>query len=140
MDRGFDRDRGADRGAERGGDRVADRDYSRRDGPRRRSPAGERAPRGGDASPARRDERNGRRARSYSRSPARSPPRRGGDRDRDRSRSPKASDRRGDRDRDFGWYIDDRNERDDFRDFRNNGDHLLIDLSMTPPDNAQKLV
>ena len=80
-DRSHDRDRGS-----------SDRDYPRRDPPRRRSPAGDRPPRAGDASPPRRDERNGRRGRSYSRSPAPrgSPVRRGGE--RDRSRSPKAND------------------------------------------------
>lgn len=124
MDRTHDRDRGSDR------------DYSRRDAPRRRSPAGDRAPRaGGESSPSRRDDRNGRRGRSYSRSPARSPlPRRGGD--RDRSRSPKATDRRGDRDRD---ERDDRDDRDDLRDVRNNGDDLGIQIiSGSSPDGTDK--
>jgi len=97
-------------------DRDGDRDFSRRDGPRRRSPLGDRAPRG-ESSPSRRDDRNGRRGRSYSRSPARSPIRRGGD--RDRSRSPKGSSDRRDRD-----DKDDRDDRDELRDVRNNGDDL----------------
>jgi len=100
-DRGMDRDRG-------------DREYRSRDAPRRRSPIGDRAPRG-ETSPVRRDDRNGRRGRSYSRSPARTPPRRGGG-DRDRSRSPRGSDRRDRDDRD--------DDRDDLRDVRNNGDDL----------------
>jgi len=100
-ERAYDRERGGDR------------DFSRRDPPRRRSPIGDRAPRG-EPSPARRDDRNGRRGRSYSRSPARSPPRRVVD----RSRSPRGGDRRDRDDR------DDRDDKDDLRDVRTNGDDL----------------
>ena len=122
MDRGYDRDRGS-----------SDRDYPRRDPPRRRSP-GDRPSRVGDVSP-RRDERNGRRGRSYSRSPPPrgSPARRA---DRERSRSPKVSDRRGDRDRD---ERDDRDDRDDLRDVRNNGDDLgTLTLLKTDSDFQDK--